>query len=656
MAILRDIEPSNVVSYGIEQWRRLKDEKIEAEDQMRECWLAANSRFGRSWDKIKTFRSRRYLPIASAARHAVKAQLINGVMPHDLWFKVEGRTPGDESSAKYMTALMRWQHERSNFRAEACKAIDIGIIFGVVPWCIDWQEDYRFVPDQNAYSYALGQHAATMEGLQPGQEMPLPPEMVYKKKRMYDGPKFKAGNPFDFVIERGRDMDENALMIVRTFIDITKLKALSEPNPVTGYALYENLDAIANELVDRETSDTVIREVESRLGFYNAFKDSVELLSMYGDFIIKGELYRNHIAVIANRTTLIRFEPSPYLHGRRPWNLFVMKPDPIEAYGKGYLHDGLGLVDAANVRFNQIIDANNQVVNPTYEVVQDGIMDGENLLSVPGAVITVRQPNTIRPINIPDKSGTAMSEIGFLLGQFNDLTGSMRAINNPGADPSASQVNRSAMQYDNQFAEMVRHLERDLFMPALTMQMELNQQLMDEEVWVRLVEPNPIMIPDPLTGMPPMPDPVGPARMRVTKDDILGDLDLYCVGSSWVAKSQQDMANLIQRTQVIAQSPAGQAIKWPQFAQELFSDVPSAWKFIKSEREMAYEQYQAFMAQQGGAPVGSGSGQGQAEGAQGGPRTGSPQSVPGSSNPPIGGGAASGPVQSTAGGPQRSGY
>lgn len=654
MAISRDIEPAQFVSWGIEQWRRLKDEKLEFEDQMRECWLAANSRFGRSWDSVKKYRSRRYLPLASAARGAVKAQLIQGCMPHDKWFTVEGRTPGDDSSAKYMTALMRWQHERMGFRAEMAKAIDMAVVFGIVPWCVDWAEDFRFVPDQQQYSYNLGEHAANVEGMQPGQEMPLPPEMVYKKKRQYDGPKFRVGNPFDFVIERSRDRDENSLMVVRTFSDIAKLKHLAEPNPVTKYAVYENLDAIANEMMDRETSDSIQREVEGRMGFYNASKDAVELLSFYGDFVIKGTVYNNHVAVIANRTALIRFEPSPYEHGRRAWQFFVTKPDPIEAYGKGYLNDGLGLIDAANVRFNQVLDANTLVVNPAWEVVQDGIIDTDGFISAPGAVNLVRSPGTIRPLNVPDHSNTGMQEISFLMGQFNELTGSMRAISMPGDAPSAAQANASKAQMDSQFAEMIRHIENTMLIPALTMQMELNQQLMDEDVWVRLVEPNPM--PDPMTGQPPAMQPVGPARMKVSRDEILGDFDLVCVGASWLQKQQQEQGEMIQKTQMISQTPAVNIIKWDEYARELYSDLPDAWKFIKTQQEIAFEQQQQQLAMQQQQQMAQQGGQGQNAGPQNQQGNRGTQSVPGSQSPPPGGGAANGPVRQTVGGAQRTGF
>jgi len=145
-------------------------------------------------------------------------------------------------------------------------------------------------------------------------------------------------------------------------------------------------------------------------------------------------------------------------------------------------------------------------------------------------------------------------------------------------------------------------------------------------------------------------------EMRISRDEILGDFDLVCVGASWLQKMQQEQGEMIQKTQMIAQSPGANIIKWDDYARELYSDLPDAWKFIKTKQEIAFEQQQQQLAMQQQQQMAQQGGQGQNAGPQNQQGNRGTQSVPGSQGPPPGGGAANGPVRQTSGGPQRSGF
>lgn len=138
--------------------------------------------------------------------------------------------------------------------------------------------------------------------------------MPLKPIRKYDGPEIVAGNIFDFVIDRNGN-DEYALRINRYFKTKAYLKQMAEPDAM-GYSLYQNVDSIQNTNPYTETSDGLRRQIDAEMGFYDIPKDRVELLEAWGDFEINGETYHNHVLVVANRTTVLRFEPNPYSHGR----------------------------------------------------------------------------------------------------------------------------------------------------------------------------------------------------------------------------------------------------------------------------------------------------------------------------------------------------
>lgn len=643
-----DIDQQKVVEAVTVFWRDRKDERVQKEADLKECWLAYIGKFGKSWANVAQYRSHRYIPVSTQAVDAVSSHLAQGVMPHDDWFKAIGRTPDDMRPARAMTSLMKWQHFKSGWRSAIAKAVKQAAIFGTVPWGVFWTEDLSLVPDMEGYAAQLGAYA--LEGSQ-DPELPRP-AIPAKIRRNYDGPIFQTHNIFDTVFDRRPDDPDRGLVVLKMVKSKAYVKALSEPDPITGYRTYEDPSDLNAGDQEVESSDSIRREVDAALGFFDIPKDGIELLSAWGDFEIDGQIFPNHVAVVANRTKLMRFEPNPFWHGKRPWNIFCFSEDPLELMGKGILEGNLGIQDWINVRMNQIIEANALIVNPMFEVVDDGTFDLENWISAPGAVHLVSQPNTIRPIVTPDTTEPGMREVGFAMGQFNEFTGAMKAFTTQDYQKSATEVNAIAGMVNSRFAELVKHFESKLIVPALEMQIQLNQQMQDEDVWLRVTQSGM----DPVTGIPY--DSDQPTMMKVSPDDVQGEFDIYPVGASWVAKTQQGIQMAMNLTQTLAQSPVGGQLKWRSIAKSLYRDCgyQDAQDFVMSDGEVAYAEQQAFMAQQYqqqmGGPEGPGEGGGPAPAGQQ-PGNRGVQSRPGSQGPPPGGGAGTGSMVQTAGGPQR---
>lgn len=643
--ITKTVDQSKVVSTVMEFWREKKDERLDKEEIWKECWLAYNAKFGKAWANIKRYRSRRFIPVSTGAIDSLVASRIQAIMPHEQWFNVDGRTPDDQLSAQSMAALMRWQHFRSKWRKDIALGLKQAAIFGNLFWGVLWNTETSWVPDMEAYAGELG--AFAMNGASdPNAQRP---DVPYKQRRGYDGPVFRTWNLFDAVTDRHPDDPDTGLMVMKCIKTLPYLKKMADHDPVTGYALYENLDGLTEGTALNEASDAMRQEIDASLGFYNIPKSGVELHTAWGDFSIEGEIYHNHVAVVANRQTLIRFEPNPYWHGKRPWNLYVQNPDPIEIYGKGDLEVNLGLQDWINGRMNQIIEAHAICNNPMLEVVNDGNFDIEKFPTHPGAIHLVSQPNSIRPINIPDTTGPSMQEVGFAMSQFNESTGAMKAFSSENYQKSATEISATAGMSNTKAAEVVRHIESTLIIPALEMQIQLNQQMMDEPTWIRVTQVNEN------SGMYNS-FAEGTTLMKVSPEDVQGEYDIFPVGASWLARNQQQKQELLQYTQMLAQSPAAQDIKWGPYAQWLFGStgVPEAHQFIKTAQEKWNEQQQQ-MAMQMQQQMGQGGGPQRPPGTQGPPQGGGSQSMAGVSGTPPGGGAGTGPTVATNGGPQRVG-
>jgi len=75
--------------------------------------------------------------------------------------------------------------------------------------------------------------------------------------------------------------------------------------------------------------------------------------------------------VLANRRTVIRFEPNPFIYGKPTWELFTLFPTPNELYGRGIIEPILGINDGIQVRYNQTLEAGALAVNCGFRIFVD---------------------------------------------------------------------------------------------------------------------------------------------------------------------------------------------------------------------------------------------------------------------------------------------
>jgi hypothetical protein len=616
--IIPEIDSSAVAGWASSWYSERKNERIMKERIWNECWLAYDCKFGETWADLEDYRSKRYLSLPWQMTESVTSNMVNGVMPSEDWFNILGRTPGDDSGSKLMQALLKWQHYRSGFRNEISEILKQAYIFGNVPIAVDWHEELLDIPDPDAFAAQMAQNQMLQ-----AQGMPVPEaqsrQWPTKTVRKYDGPRIKGGNIFDYVQDMNPSNERMALRGMRFFRTIGYLKNMSNIDS-NGYSLYENIEGLANETIFRESSDSLKMMTERQIGIAKMPKDMVELIQYEGDIEIPNGMgsttfYPNHILVVANRTTVIRFEPNPFYHGRPTWELFRLYEEPNELYGRGGIEPILGINDGIQCRYNQTIEANSLAVNPQFKYKEDGIFDPDQFISAPGMLHKVADPiNNILPLQIPSEASLSWNEINFGINQLNLITGSSE---NFGGDPSATQVSIQAGMSANRTRETLNHINYALLIPILEKEIALNQQLMDEATWVRIVSDTPGQANDPVTGLP---FTIQPQQFQVSPEDIVGAYDVIAVGANQTSQNVQKSKDLLQVTTLIAQSPFANAIKGPEFVNEVYrmGGFFDAWKFIKTPEEIQLEQQQQFnqqlrlkgsgMGQKGSGAEGSGPG------------------------------------------------
>ena len=615
-----------------ETWDRLKTERtIKETDAWSESWLAFICKFGKAWSKISKSRSQRYHPVVREAVLAVTAQDVQGVMPHDDWFRYQGRTPDDDTGSDIMTAIVKWGHQMSDFRNEYTKFALMGNIFGFVPYRVAWDKNYIYTPDYDAY---FKSHMENFLG--EGAAMQMPPQ---KKQMKLQGPRLQVGNPFNYVQDRQDGWNRYALRIVKYGRPASWVKQMGEPDE-EGWSEFSNVENINETTPYRDMSDTIIQGIDNLLGFMDLKKDEVSIKEAHGDFIVPGvdggkEVYRNYKAVIANGNTLLQFIPNPYKHGMPSWDAYGAAQDPIEFYSEGIVEPILGLNDAVQVTFNQFIENNALFLNRMFKYRHDGRFDPNKFKTMAGGLVEVADMNNLVPLWDTSINTTALQQIGYLTSQINEITGAQKAFTSENYQKSATEVSAIQGMNNTSAAEKIRHMENQALLKILQMEASLWQQFMPEELVIRITQPAGAQgLVDPRTGMPA----TGPVTLKATYDDIAGEFDAVAVGASWLASTQQMLGQRTQYLQMASQNPQmNSLIKWDEVLRADFARLGDrdAYRFIKTAQEVQIEQQQQQQqlaqqsAQNGMANAGPGSASGGPQGSSGG---GGPVSYAGSSN------------------------
>jgi len=635
--ILPGIETSNVASWAAQWWVDRKNERLIKERIWNECILAVDCKFGETWEELEEYRSKRYMSLPWQAVETVSSSLVNGCMPSD-WFSILGRTPADDQKSKLMLSLLKWQHFKTKFRTKFKVFAKSACITGNVPYCVDWREETIQVPDDEAMAAQMAYNQ-----MQQSMGLTVPQEAMMnfrptKALRAYDGPDFHIGNIFDYVQDLQPSNPRFALRAIKFFRSKAYLDFKSQPDE-NGYSLYQNIDQVSDENIFRDSSDSLKLMTERQIGIARMPEDMVELIQFEGDFEIPNggggsTYYPNHIMVVANRRTVIRFEPNPFLYGRPTWELFVLYPEPNETYGRGIIEPILGINDGIQVCYNQTIEARALIVNPGFKYKEDGVFDADEFISSPGMLVKCTDPaNNVLPLTVPDKTMTGFHELDFAINQFNLVSGAQANF----GGTSATEVSIEANQSKERLKETINHISDDFLADVLEREIALNQQLMDEPTWIRVVSDGNGMANDPDTGIP---FPLAPQQMLVSPEEIVGQFDVLPVGANEVASDHQKAQELFQLTTAIMQSQMANAIKPTEFVNEVYkmAGFHNAWKFVKSPEEILFEQQQQFnqqlaMAEAEGMAKSKGGGDtpGQGKSGKTGPQPGprGPASLPG---------------------------
>ena len=249
-----------------------------------------------------------------------------------------------------------------------------------------------------------------------------------------------------------------------------------------------------------------------------------------------GELIPAHfiqeVVCKANDQTVIQCEPASLWSGRPlVRNARLIKLEGA-VYGIGVLEKALAEIDTIQAIHNQNIDATNCVIQPEYEVNQNGLVDGIMRASGPGARHYVYEKGTINAI-VKNFQGLPIGEraVQAAIQRFERVTGAVDTAS--GSDESATRTARNTNIINTKLGAHVRAVEDELISPAVNMQLELNAQYVDaEQVFVITQDEKA-------------------RELRLSPDMVRRGAIAYAAGSKYLAEKQERVMNLMTGLQLV---------------------------------------------------------------------------------------------------------
>ena len=461
-----------------QQWKQARS---VLENRWRECWEAylcdthASVHYTQA-SEYDNDRSRVSRPVLYEAVEAIHSNLLNAMFPaNEQFFTVLGKTEQDHVNARTLEEFLKSKIDESNFFEKyglfLKQAVITGNTVAAVPWKRKSVTRKKNVP-------------VTLLGITVDVEKTTVEEVVY------NGPDFEVLDIFDFLIDPDATDFNNATVIRKIERHLDDIKN----NPC-----YFNVDDLQARMADlgdnanKRSRRSAFGISEAPLEGSSSREKRVTLLEAWGDFRIGDTVYENHVCVVANGNTVIRFEENPYDHGEKPFIFTTFIPVPNEVYGIGAIEKSLGLQHAINTLTNQKLDVINiSINNPFTYLVNDDVFNPDTIVTSPGALIPVKSHDTLKPIQYLNDYTVAFNEIADLKAEIQEATGAFKYFtgseNSPSGQKTATEVSALVSGGSQKFSFFMSHLENTSIELFLRITLENAKQFLNKPETLRIAK------------------------------------------------------------------------------------------------------------------------------------------------------------------------
>jgi hypothetical protein len=333
-------------------------------------------------------------------RQTIDTELVNIVsgFPRCL---IQPRHPADEVAAKAMQMVMDYEITADHFVEAQPVFVQQGLVFGTTIAKNHWlyETSSGYVKD---YSHGI-------------------PNVVNQTTVIRDGPTFEPWNIYDAWWDpNGRDVDSCQYVVLRSWL--TKDQLMENRCDVAGAherfecnGLYHNIPQLLESGPGPQGKAPTNTAQASFLGGQrDRYKGLYEVLEVWTD---------DSVVVMGARKVLLRNDPNPYWHGKKPIVIAQPAPDLFEMSGISetelidHLQNGMWTLQ------NMVIDNLHLTVMRGITYREGGVTDPNSLQLKPRFKWPVVDHDDIRPFEVPQITTDVYTERQRMLSDMQLVTG-----------------------------------------------------------------------------------------------------------------------------------------------------------------------------------------------------------------------------------------
>ncbi len=438
-SIKKGTDQAAVVSYVVGNYEDWKDRRSSKEQAWTDCLNNYLTFVDESKYENWPWRSKVSDTFSQEIGDVVAAAIKNALFPfNEDFFKLEGLDDRSNESAPKMYEYMLQRLDNARYVERNRPFLKQLAVYGNTAAILPWVHKVRprKMRDQKTKQVRL------------------------VREVLYDNFTFTTMDMFDVVMNPRKMYDpQSSPVIYRTVTTLAELGLTKEDK------VYENLDQLERKTDGTTPTDKSDGQKAARASIFGldrsieAGEDEIELLIALGDHIINGELHMEHIAVVANREILLRFEEIPFWAGK-PLVFTTYDDYWFAPYGRGPLEPVIGIHDLINTFVNQKADVLNLIIMGSFAYVNDGVIDPDSLFQRPGGAIEVGDLNNLKAIHPNTNVALAYQEIEQLRGRGERST----AVSDyevgvfPGGRKTAYETSVIKAGSSNRFNDTIKHV------------------------------------------------------------------------------------------------------------------------------------------------------------------------------------------------------
>ena len=520
------------------------------------------------------YMARLFIPYSFTSIETTIPRLMGAVFSSDPVIAVKPTIADDVANAKTMEQLINYQINRMNLFNTSIPLFKDACILGTLIGKLDWKKEFRnkkrIVTEQVYDSYdEMGNPTGTP------QNMPMindkgKPIMEKYRLPIYDDPYIYYVDPFKFLIDPKADptdpIDSAEAVILITESTIPKLKEMEKEG------IYKNISEVVKvrggvEFEEgNERFDVVDKKAPTRRD--DSHSKRVLLYEYWED---------DRVIVLAEEKVVIRDEPNPNWHCRKPFLMARICPVQNEIYGIGMMEMVESLQHELNDTRNQRQDNIKFALNRMWIIARNADVDYKNIISEPGGIIISNDVDGVKEVTTGDVTQSSFINARDIAEDIQRAHGIHDpALGKPTSRETATGVLSLQEAANARFQMMIMIMCRNLFNKAAEMMIDLNQQYITGEKIFRLTGGEDITIKD--------------------INEVIGHYDYEPVGASLEGLSKYARTEQLFRARnALADNEMLNKTKFDMQILELLN-IKNVNEYFYTEQEMAQKAQMAAMA------------------------------------------------------------